>query len=163
MKLAKKPLHRQRQALDTRLNKWIDLAGESIPRKGWLRSIRESLGMTVQQLADRLNTNSATVYRLEEREAKQTVTLKALNKAARAIGCKVVYAIVPDSPEENPLETVLENQARAVATQQIKSVSHSMQLEDQGVSAKETENHIRELAKNLKEKLDSSIWNLKND
>jgi predicted DNA-binding mobile mystery protein A len=161
MKLAKRPLHRQRQALDSKLNHWRALANETIPRKGWLRAIRESLGMTLQQLADRLSTNSATVFRLEERETKQTVSFQALDRAARAIGCKLVYAIVPDTVAENPLDTILEKQARAMAIEQIKSVSHSMRLENQGVGPKESENHVRELTKELKEKLDSRIWNLK--
>jgi predicted DNA-binding mobile mystery protein A len=161
MKLNKAALHKQRQALDLRLQKWHSTTSDPIPRRGWLRAIRESLGITARQLASRTGTDMASVLRLEEREVKQTASLQALEKAARAMGCKLVYAIVPESSAGNSLEKLLEEKALATAREISKSVGHSMRLEKQGVAPKETESQIQNLANELKQNLDSKIWNKK--
>jgi predicted DNA-binding mobile mystery protein A len=161
MKLQKKPLHQQRHILDSRFKKWLLLAREPNPRKGWLRAIRESLGMTTRQLAARLGGDMSGIVRLEEREVKGTATLQSLDKAARAMGCHLVYAIVPENISNSSLEQILDDQAISVAKEISKSVGHSMRLEKQGVGPKETDAQIQNLAKELKENLDSKIWNKK--
>lgn len=98
-----------------------------VPRGGWLRAIRESLGMSSGDLAVRMGVAQSTVIRLEASERAQTAQLSSLRSAAEALGCDLVYAVVPRRPLE---ETVLE-QAHRRATKFLAPVQHTMLLEDQ--------------------------------
>ncbi|MGZ3688576.1 MAG: mobile mystery protein A, partial [Bdellovibrionota bacterium] len=124
------------------------------PRHGWLKAVRESLGMTSRQLAEALGSDNAAVLRMEKREILGKVTLETLSRAAQAMNCKLVYAIVP----EESLERVVDDRAREAAGELLKPVSHSMKLEDQSVTWKASEAHLEELAQELKTRLDSALW-----
>ena len=126
------------------------------PRKGWLKAVRESLGMTAQQLAKRMKLkNHASVLAFEKREQEKAITLKVLDDAANAMGCRLVYAIVP---EGTTFEQIVEERARKIAAQIIQQVSHSMKLENQETSSQDQERQIRELSGVLKDKLDPRLW-----
>ncbi|MCH8278661.1 MAG: helix-turn-helix domain-containing protein, partial [Proteobacteria bacterium] len=71
------------------------------PRGGWLSTIRQALGMTKTQLADRLGIARTGVNRLESNELKDSITIASLNKAAEALGCELQYVFVPRKPLEN--------------------------------------------------------------
>ena len=66
------------------------------PSIGWARSIRQSLGMSAEQLARRLGVSRATIVTLERSEARGRITLASLEKLSRGLGCRVVYALVPE-------------------------------------------------------------------
>jgi transcriptional regulator with XRE-family HTH domain len=61
----------------------------------WLRRVRQALGVVAEEMAEELDMQRTAIFRLEESEAARTITLKTLDKLAGAMGCKVVYAIVP--------------------------------------------------------------------
>ena len=103
------------------------------PRGGWVRAIREALGMSAQQLGARVHVARQTVENLERSEAQGKITLDSLNKLAGALGCRVVYALVP----EKPLAEIQHDRARQIADGLVKSASHSMKLEAQSVSERE--------------------------
>jgi len=103
------------------------------PRGGWVRAIREALGMSAQQLGARVRVARQTVENLERSEAQGKITLESLNKLAGALGCRVVYALVP----EKPLAEIQHDRAREIAEGLVKSASHSMSLEAQSVGEKE--------------------------
>ncbi|MBC7691112.1 MAG: mobile mystery protein A [Methylotenera sp.] len=157
MKLNKKTLHQQRRQLDEKLKGWNELAQVPRPRSGWLKPIREALGMTTRQLAALLETNNGAVLRMEKREAEGKVTLDTLNRAAEAMGCRVVYAIVPNQS----LERIVDQRADDAAQAILNSLSHSMKLEKQEVTPKVAKNQREELARELKLKLDSALWEKK--
>ena len=117
-----------RRSLDRKLAPFraSDLAR---PPKGWVRAIRDALGMTTRDLAARLGVSQPSVVALEKGEAQDSVTLGTLRNAAEAMGCRLVYALVPDQP----LEETLRSRARLIVDQNMSRVSHSMRLEDQGV------------------------------
>ena len=85
------------------------------PQSGWLRAIRDALGMTAAQLGARLGITPTSVFEMERREEDGTITLKTLEKAAEAIGCKLVYALVPDES----LEATIHRRARKLAVRQL--------------------------------------------
>jgi predicted DNA-binding mobile mystery protein A len=62
---------------------------------GWLRGVRQALGMRVAEVARGMKMGESEVYRLEISEIRETITLKKLRAAAAAMGCEVVYAVVP--------------------------------------------------------------------
>lgn len=113
--------------------------------------------MTTRQLARILGTTHSGVIALEKREAAGTISIEMIKKAANAMGCKLVYAIVPES-ESRSIEALLDSRARAVATSLLARVEHSMRLEKQGSSKKETDEQIQKLADELKSNLDSRLW-----
>ena len=66
------------------------------PPRGWLRAIRDALGMTMQQYAGRLGVSQPRIIALEKSEVEDTVTLGTLRRAAAALDCQLVYAVVPN-------------------------------------------------------------------
>src|SRR6056297_2717580 len=93
-----------RRILDNRLTSLRDSDAPARPPRGWIRAIREALGMTTSQLAARLGVVQSRVPALEQAEAKKTVTLASLEKAANAMDCRLVYALVPRKPLEELVE-----------------------------------------------------------
>ena len=64
----------------------------------WIRSVRMQKGLKGFQLAEKLQVSPARVSVLERDEMRGAVTLKMMQKAARAMGCRFEYHIVPDTP-----------------------------------------------------------------
>jgi predicted DNA-binding mobile mystery protein A len=117
------------QALEQRLaplRSW----SPSRPPKGWLRAIRDALGMTTGQYAERLNVKQPRIIALEKSEMDETASLATMRRAAEALGCRFVYAIVP----EKPLDQMLREQAALTADVQLRRTNHTMRLESQGMT-----------------------------
>jgi predicted DNA-binding mobile mystery protein A len=112
--------------------------------------------MSAAQVAARLGLSTTTVLEMETREPSGKVTLETLDRCAHAMGCKLVYAVVPDS------STSLEEMVQAHAIQAAKRLSEratqSMGLEQQPVDEEETEAQVKELARALMDKMSPSIW-----
>lgn len=100
------------------------------PAAGWLKTVREALNMPQREFARRLAVSQPAVQALEARERTGTITMEALERAADALGCDLVYALIP----RRPLQDTLEEQAAHVAKKQWAAVAHSMALEDQQVT-----------------------------
>ena len=63
----------------------------------WIRSMRIKQGLKGFQLAQRLNVSAARVSVLEKEEARGAVTLKMMERAATAMGCRFEYRIVQET------------------------------------------------------------------
>jgi predicted DNA-binding mobile mystery protein A len=116
--------------LQKALQPFLSLRDSPRPRKGWLLAIREVSGLTVREIAKRLGKAPSLVVQLEKSEAEYRITLASLRDAADALGYQLVYAIVP---KRGNVEDLAEARARAIATENVGSVEHSMALEDQAV------------------------------
>jgi predicted DNA-binding mobile mystery protein A len=125
--------------LDKRFVALRPLAASPNPPKGWLRAIRDALGMTTTQFARRLGVSQPRIIELEQSEASGHVTLHTLQRAAEALGCRLVYALVP----ERPLAEIVGDRAKLVAERQSTSVEHTMRLEDQAVQGKKARVGLR--------------------
>lgn len=123
------------------------------PSGGWIRAIRKTLGMSARQLAARMGVSQQALSQLESKEADDAVTLKTLRRAAEAMGCQVVYALVPG---EGSLQDMIEEQALKKARELVGSVDHSMKLEAQGVEG--VEDKIRQVADEMVANLNSTLW-----
>ncbi|MDR4307932.1 mobile mystery protein A [Chelatococcus sambhunathii] len=102
----------------------------AVPSKGWIKAIREALGMTATQLAGRLGVSQATVSNLEKSEGRGAIQLATLRRAAEAMNCTLVYAFIPNEP----LEQIVQRRAREVAAEQLRPVEHTMLIEDQSLT-----------------------------
>jgi len=100
------------------------------PSKGWIRSIRQALGVSSGELARRLGTSRQLPLQLEKGEAEDRITLKSLRAAANALDCDLVYALVPRA---GSMQELIESRARTEAKDRVVGVEHSMALENQAV------------------------------
>ena len=116
-----------RKHLDKRLAPWRSSHVIERPSKGWVRAIRDALGMNARQLAARLNVSQPTITNIEKNEANDTITLKRLREAAAALDCTLVYALVPNTS----LQEIVEDRAQCIADAQLARTDHTMSLEDQ--------------------------------
>jgi predicted DNA-binding mobile mystery protein A len=64
------------------------------PTLGWLRTVRDELGLTLVEMADRLKVTPPAVRSFEQAEAEDRITLASLRRAAAAMDCDLVYALV---------------------------------------------------------------------
>lgn len=154
MKMNKALIKTQRKSLDEKLKAFIKARSIVRPKSGWVRAIREAIGMTTAQLAERMNIQQSGVTLLEQREVAKTVTLETLQRAANALNCELVYALVP----KNSLEKIVDDQAQISAQRLLKRTLHTMELEMQRAGESETSLHERELAAELKIKMDRRLW-----
>src|SRR3977135_838767 len=125
------------QQLDKTLSPWRSLP-RSRPSGGWLRAVRQALGMTTRQLARAVGVTQAAVVDAERTEAKGDITLATLQRYAAALDCALSYALGP----KRPLEKVVEERADRIARDQVSRVKHSMALEDQSTSSDHLEREI---------------------
>jgi predicted DNA-binding mobile mystery protein A len=100
-----------------------------VPRGGWIAAIREALGMSVQDFADRLGVTRATAAKLEANERRRTIQLDSLYRAADALECDVVYALVP----RQPLQQIVSNRRVAILKSMQTRTHQNMRLEAQEV------------------------------
>ena len=140
------------QHLDRALAPWRALSRR--PKSGWLRAIRQALGMTTRQLAKAVGVTQAAVVDAERSEAKDDITLATLRRYATALDCELVYALVPN----RPLKESLEARAEQVARDQVLRVRHSMALEDQQTSNQHFEGEVAELRRKLLAGKRSRLW-----
>jgi len=70
------------------------------------------------------------------------------------MGCRVVYALVP----EKPLAEIRRDRAREVAEGLVKSSSHSMSLEAQSVSEKERRRQSERMIETLLQGNPRKLW-----
>ncbi len=138
-----------RAKLDERFQDLGAVSGYAVPVRGWIKAIREALGMTTSQLANRLNVKQPTVVALEQSEAKGSIELATLRRVAEALDCTLVYALVP----QKPLETMVRDRARIFARRRRAPIEHTMLLEDQAVSEKDAEKRLDEILRDTNPRL----------
>jgi len=142
-----------RKQLDQRLQAFAVLKDSPPPMRGCIRAIRDALGMTGRQLARRLGVQKQRIAALEKGEVEGRVTINSMRKAAGAMDCVFVYALVP----RDSLQESVERQARKYAEKIHATIQHSMLLEQQGLTADEsdhglqanTEKFVRETARDM--------------
>jgi predicted DNA-binding mobile mystery protein A len=120
----------RRKQLDRALAPFRPAVSVARPVKGWVRAIREAIGVSSADLANRMGTSRQLSLQQEKAEAEDRITLKSLRTLASALDCDLVYALVPRAAS---LEDLMSNRARIQAKKNVLGVEHSMALEDQAV------------------------------
>lgn len=143
-----------RRQLDKRLSSVRNNENLARPPRGWIKAIRESLGLTTRQLARRIGVTQSRAVDIEKGEKAGSITLDSLERAAHALDCELVYALVP----RKPLETMVDERAVKMAKRRVRSARHSMALENQNVGTVEEQEQVNQLAKRLVEKSGSVLW-----
>lgn len=116
-----------RRALDRRLSQLPPASAFTPPARGWIRAVRNALGMSAADLAARLQVTPASVSDIERSESHGRIRLDTLERAAEAMGCDLVYALIP----RRNLTEIVQRQAREKVEKQTRAVSRAMDLEAQ--------------------------------
>ena len=133
---------------------YSDLTNRRPPPRGWLKAIRESLGLTERQQAGRLGITGSTLHKSELAEAEERITLGQLRKLADGLDCELVYALVP----RKPLTQVVEDRARSIALQEVSGVAHTMSLEDQRPATDRLRKQVEQRTAELLRGRWSDLW-----
>lgn len=151
-----RPKHKQiaRQQLDKTLSLFGFARNMQPPVKGWIRAVREALGMTGTQLAQRLKVSQPRIPKLEQDELSGAVTLKTMRQVAETLDCVFVYALVP----RTSLEETVRAQARKVAAARMQRVAHTMILEAQGLSEEEQRASLDAAVEELVREMPKELW-----
>lgn len=143
-----------REQLETTLQRLAPLRSVSQPPKGWIRAIRDALGMTAKQLAGRLGVAQQSVARIENDELAGAVTIKTMRRVAESLDCVFVCGFVPRSN----LESTIRNQAERVAAKRLQQASHTMTLEDQSLTKAENQKVLAEMVDELVATPPPNLW-----
>jgi predicted DNA-binding mobile mystery protein A len=135
----KSPRRTARRRLDQRL---VGLDLGQRPPRGWIRAIRDALAMTTGELGQRMGLTQSRVSQIERSEELGSIRLDTLERAARALNCQVRYVFVPNEP----LEDMVQRQARLRAQAEVDAVTHTMALEDQVPEPGVLDAQVKELA-----------------
>ena len=105
------------------------------PAGGWVNAVRRALGMTERELATRMGVAQSSLHALERSEAAGTIRIETLRRAAEALDCEVVYALVP----RRPLAEAVAARADGRAREELERVRRTMSLEAQDVPLDEAD------------------------
>ncbi|MDW7773045.1 MAG: mobile mystery protein A [Desulfobulbaceae bacterium] len=152
MKASRKRLIQEQ--LDMTLERLACMRDVQRPTKGWLRAVREALGMSGKQFARRLGVSAPWVSTLEKKELTGSVTIKTMRQAAEALDCVFVYAVVP----RKSLADIVRRRAEIVAEKKLGRVSHSMLLEAQQLSQTELRNAFEAEVETLIREMPKELW-----
>jgi len=143
-----------REQLDTTLKRFSALKAVTPPRKGWIRAIRDALGISTRQLGDRLGVSKSRITRIEQDEVRGNLTLKTMRRTADALDCVFVYGFA----SRKTLEDTLRKQAVQVAGKRVSRVAHTMALEDQALSENEQKKAFEAVVEELITTIPKSLW-----
>jgi predicted DNA-binding mobile mystery protein A len=113
--------------------------------KGWIKLIREALGMSAQQ---------SRISRLENAEIDGDLKLSSLKKIADGLNMQFVYGFVP----REGLETMVRDQAQKIARKRMGKVNHTMRLEDQELSQEEQLKSFEDLVQKILIENPKDFW-----
>ncbi len=138
--------------------KILQLAGMQhviVPPIGWIKAIRNGIGMSMEQLGKKLSITKQGVMDIEKREKEGAITIKSMQEIAKAIDMQFVYGFVPDA---GSLDQMIEMRALEMAIKIVQRTSNTMKLEDQANSQERIEKAIKERATEIINKTPKILW-----
>lgn len=145
----------QLQQLNSKMLGFAFLKQVVMPPTGWIKAIRTAIGMSMQQLGNKLNVSKQGVMDIEKRERDGSITIKALRKIARAMDMQLVYGFVPN---DGSLDALIEKRATELATLIVMRTAHTMKLEDQANSTERIDTAIKERAAAIRNEMPKILW-----
>lgn len=145
----------QFQQLNEKLDKLTGMQDLIVPPIGWIKAIRNGIGMSMEQLGKKLSITKQAVMDMEKREKDGAITIKSMQEIARVMDMKFVYGFVHNAGN---LEKMIEMRALEIATKIVQRTSTTMKLEDQANSNKRIENAIKERATEIINNTPKILW-----
>ena len=107
------------------------------------------------QLGAKLNMTRQGVKRIEDSEAKGTLSINALKEVGEALDLKFVYGFVP---KDGTIDKLIKRKSEDLARKIVLRTDQNMKLEDQGISDKKIKESITDLANEIKREMRKSLW-----
>jgi predicted DNA-binding mobile mystery protein A len=145
----------QFQQLNEKIDQLTGLQHVIVPPIGWIKAIRNGIGMSMEQLGKKLSITKQGVMDIEKREKEGAITIKSMQEIAKAMDMKLVYGFVPN---EGDLEQMIEARAIEMAKKIVERTSNTMKLEDQSNSKERIEKAIKERASEIINKTPKILW-----
>ncbi len=141
--------------LNDKLQHFKKLENSSRPSSGWVKAVRTTLGISLEQLAKKLGVSKQNVQSMEKREQEMTVTLKSLQELANAMDMKLVYALVPI---DSSLDALIERKASELAKKIVSQTAHNMSLENQMVSEEQLKYALEARKEKIIQEMPKALW-----
>jgi predicted DNA-binding mobile mystery protein A len=145
----------QIQQLNGKMQAFTVIKQIAAPPIGWIKAIRTALGMTLQQLGNKLSITKQSIQDIERREVDGTITLKTLRDVAKGMDMELVYGFIP---KDGSLDALIERKAKDLAAQIVFRSSNSMKLENQENSKLRIQNAIEERTTSIKNEMPKILW-----
>ena len=145
----------QLQQLNSKMLSFASLKQVVMPPTGWIKAIRTAIGMSMQQLGNKLNVSKQGIMDMEKREIEGSITIRSLREIARALDMQLVYGFVPN---DGSLDALIEKRAKELATQIVMRTANTMKLEDQANSKKRIEAAIKERTAAIQSEMPKILW-----
>lgn len=145
----------QLQQINQKMEYFTPLKTVVIPPTGWIKAIRNALGMSMVQLGNKLSVSKQAVNEMEKREREGAITLKALRDAGRAMNMELVYGFVPN---DGSLEALVKRKSFELAKKIVMKSSNTMSLEDQENSKERLDKAIEERTLDIINKMPKILW-----
>jgi predicted DNA-binding mobile mystery protein A len=142
------------EQLDNTLMMYKDLKHLSNPSRGWIRTIRETLGMSSRQLARRTGVSQQRLSKIEQQEIIGKIKLSTIKKIAEGLNCAFVYALLP----QTTINDIIRQQAEKIVNKRFERVHASMVLEDQEVYGKEKETSYKLAIDKIINQMNKTFW-----
>ncbi|MBW8325355.1 MAG: mobile mystery protein A [Prolixibacteraceae bacterium] len=143
------------EQLDRKMQLLKPLDSVTIPSQGWIFTIRTALGMSLRQLALRINITAQSMKEIENREVEGGLTLKGLNEVGKALNMRFVYGFIP---LDDSIEKMIEKQALKIAKEVVWRTSNSMSLEDQENNQIRLEKAVKSRMEEIKNEIPRYLW-----
>lgn len=134
-----------REQLDKRLSSLRDFAASGVPQQGWIRTIREALGLSAAQLGKMAGFHQTRISRLEGAEKNGDLKLSSLQKIAKGLNMRFVYGFVP----EGSLEAMVRARAEKIALKRLRQLSSTMRLEKQALSDEDKKKALNDMIEKI--------------
>jgi predicted DNA-binding mobile mystery protein A len=145
----------QFQQLNEKMDQLNGMQHVIVPPIGWIKTIRNGIGMSMEQLGKKLSITKQGVMDIEKREKEGAITIKSMQEIAKAMDTQFVYGFVPNA---GSLEQMIETRALEIATKIVERTSTTMKLEDQANSKERIEKAIKERASEIINKTPKILW-----
>jgi predicted DNA-binding mobile mystery protein A len=141
--------------LEGKLKSYSNMKNSAAPPTGWVKAVRLALGMSLQQLANKLSITKQSTLEIENREKNGSITIKSLREVAKALDMDLVYGFVPN---DGSLDALIERKAKELAIKIVIRTSNTMKLEGQENSESRLKKAIAERTTILKNEMPKMLW-----
>ncbi len=142
------------EQLDHKLDDFKSAASIVVPERGWIHTIRKTLGMTMKQLGSKLELSAGAVQKIEEREAMGQISINKLREVGIAMDLKLVYGF---APMDGSIDNLIIKKAEELAKKIVLRTNQNMRLEYQGIPSYKIKESINYLANHTQRQMQSSI------
>jgi len=130
-----------REQLDSKLSTLKGFTAQGLKSIGWIKTIREALGMTSTNLASRVGVNQSRIIHMEKAERDGNIKISTMEKIADAVDMDFVYGFVP----RTSLNEMVKQQAKKIALHKMERLDNTMRLELQELSSEEKERALKDM------------------